>query len=424
MKRLFLFLAATCTFAQRLDLTRQGAEQLALANNPRVKVSQLLTELQGQVVRETRAGEVPNVNGNLTAVEAEDGSRLSSGALTASRLLEHAGIGIQVNQLITDFGRTRNLIASERLRERAQQANSKATAEDIILAADQVFYQALQAQTTLDVATQTVKTRQALVDQVNALTSSKLKSELDLNFSQVYLSQAKLLQVDARRNLENAQATLAAVLGRDKATSYHLVEDAGPLPTLPPNPDEAAVTALQNRPDLHALQLTTNADSKFATAQKRQLLPTISALGVAGYTPLGSAQYFPENWYGAVGVNISVPIFNGSRFHAQAAEAEAQARIDSEHARDLRDRIARDVRIAWNTAAAARQRVDVTAELLSQVNAALSLAQTRYNLGLSSIVELSQAQLGQTQAAIDDANARAGYRLAYAAFLFQTAANH
>jgi outer membrane protein len=106
-----------------------------------------------------------------------------------------------------------------------------------------------------------------------------------LNFSQVYLSQAKLLQVDAQSNVENAQATLPAVLGQDKTTSYHLVEDAGTLPTLPLNPDEATISALQSRPDLHPVQLARDADTKFATAQKRQLLPTISALGVGGLHP-------------------------------------------------------------------------------------------------------------------------------------------
>ena len=112
-----------------------------------------------------------------------------------------------------------------------------------------------------------------------------------------------------------------------------------------------------------------------------------------------------------MGVNIGVPIFNCFRFRAQAAEAEAQVRITSEHARDLQNRIARDVRIAWHTAAAARQRVDVAVQLVSQANSAFLLAQTRYTLGLSSIVELRQAQLGQTQAAIENANARAAYRL-------------
>ncbi len=162
------------------QLTRQQAEQLALRNNPRVRVSTLLTELQGQVVRETRSNELPTVSSNLTAVEANEASRLSAGGLTASRLLEHAGMGVTVNQLISDFGRTRNLIASERLREKARQADAEATAEEIILAADQAFFQTLEAQSTLEVTTRTVETRQALVDQVEALSRSKLKSELDL----------------------------------------------------------------------------------------------------------------------------------------------------------------------------------------------------------------------------------------------------
>jgi outer membrane protein TolC len=172
MKLALLLLAAACAFAQSPDLTREEAERIALGNNPRVKISQLLTELQGQVVRETRSGELPNVSGNLTAVEAEEGSRLSSGALTASRLLEHAGMDIQVNQLITDFGRTRNLVASERLRQKARQADAQATEQDIVLAADQAFYQALQAQTTLEVATQTVSSR--LVRSASTLASRSL----------------------------------------------------------------------------------------------------------------------------------------------------------------------------------------------------------------------------------------------------------
>src|SRR4051794_23057621 len=132
-------------------LTRRQAEQLALANNPRVKVSKLLTELQGQVVRETRSNELPTVSSNLTAVEANEASRLSAGGLTASRLLEHAGMGIAVNQLISDFGRTRNLVASEKLREKARQADAEASAQDIVLAVDQAFYQTLEAQSTLEV---------------------------------------------------------------------------------------------------------------------------------------------------------------------------------------------------------------------------------------------------------------------------------
>jgi outer membrane protein len=60
--------------------------------------------------------------------------------------------------------------------------------------------------------------------------------------------------------------------------------------------------------------------------------------------------------------------------------------------------------------------------LLNQANQSLGLAQTRYRLGLSSIVELSQAQLQQTEADIGHTNAEYQYRLALAALNFQIGA--
>jgi len=71
----------------------------------------------------------------------------------------------------------------------------------------------------------------------------------------------------------------------------------------------------------------------------------------------------------------------------------------------------------------AYQRVAVTEELLREANLALSLAQTRYQLGLSSIVELSQAQFQQTDAAIGNTDAQYQYRLALATLNYQTGAN-
>lgn len=87
---------------------------------------------------------------------------------------------------------------------------------------------------------------------------------------------------------------------------------------------------------------------------------------------------------------------------------------------DFRNRIARDVRTAWLNANTAYARLSVTRQLLDQSNLALDLAATRYRLGLSSIVELSQAQLQQTQAQIGNAQAAYDYRLALAVLRYQT----
>jgi len=401
-------------------LSRLQAEQIALANNPGVRIGQLIARIQHQAVRERRADEMPTLSGNLTAVEANEGSRLSSGYLTASTLLEHAGMGVQIGQLITDFGRTRNLVASAQLQEKARIADAEASRQDIVLATDQVFFAVIEAQETLRVAQQTVSARQTLADQVSALTSSKLRSDLDLSFAQVNLSQAKLLQLNAQNDLDAAKAALSAVLGYDRQMNFQLVNDESSLPPLPPSPEALIAQAMQNRPDLQSLRFDELAAQKFSKAQHEQLLPTISALGVAGATPVGSSQYFNSNWYGAVGGNVSIPIFNGFRFTAQAAQAALQAQTATEQARTLRDQVARDVRTAWLNANTALQRVTVTAELLKQANTALDLAKTRYDLGLSSIVELSQAELQQTEAAIGNANARSQYEFSISTINFQT----
>ena len=101
-------------------------------------------------------------------------------------------------------------------------------------------------------------------------------------------------------------------------------------------------------------------------------------------------------------------------------EAQLRAQAVAQQTRQLKDVIVRDVQTAWLDANNAFTRLGVTAQLLNQANESLGLAQTRYKLGLSSIVELSQAQLQQTEANITNTNAQYQYRLTLAALNFQT----
>ena len=409
-----------------MHLTRAEAEQLAIKNNPRISVGKLIGLAQHQVYRESRAAELPTFTGAMTAVDANEGSRIGAGSLTASRLLEHAGAGVTARQLLTDFGHTANLVASSKLLEKAANANGLATTEDIVLATDQAFYNVLQARALLTVARQTVTTRQSVEHQIDELAQNKLKSNLDLSFAQVNLSQARLLQLDAQNNVDSTLAALTAVLGFDKQEQYELVDETTQVPAPPPDVDVLITTALQQRPDLQALTFDQQAAEKVRRAQRDLLLPSINALGIAGVTPVRPdcfggcfPNYFVSSWYGAAGVNMSIPIFNGFLFSAQASEAGFRAKAAAENTRDLRDIVVRDVRTAWLAANTAFQRVSVAEELSRQADLSLSLAQSRYNLGLGSIVELSQAQLQQTDAAIAYVNAQYQYRLSLSTLNFE-----
>src|SRR5450755_4501336 len=131
MKYVFLKLVALClavgipaaaqsTAATGQMLTLAQAEQLALKNNPRVAVGRLLALAEGQLVREVRAAELPTITGNLTAVDSHAGSRITAGALNNPIVYERVAGGVSVSQLITDFGRTHNLVSSANLRAKAE----------------------------------------------------------------------------------------------------------------------------------------------------------------------------------------------------------------------------------------------------------------------------------------------------------------
>jgi outer membrane protein len=399
-------------------LSLKDAQALALKNNPQISAARLNALASQQVTREVRSNLWPTAAINLTAVDANPGTRITAGGLNNPIIYQRAAAGATVTQLLTDFGRTTNLVASANLAAKAESQNALATKEQILLAVDQAFYSSLQAHAVLTVAQETVKERQTVASQVDALFQSKLKSGLDLSFANVNLAQAKLLLLDAQNNQNAALAGLSAVLGFPNLQEFQLAEDSTPTDQPPANVDELISTALSVRPEVLALEFQSASAKKFQTAERDLLFPDIRALGAVGDTPVRNP--IVSNWYGAVGVNVNIPVFNGFLYPARAHEASLRSQAAQEKLRDLRDRISRDVRTSWLNATTAYDRLSVTQQLVDQADLALNLAQSRYNLGLGSIVELSQAQLQQTQAKITDAQAGYDYRLALAVLQYQT----
>jgi outer membrane protein len=403
---------------QPTSLSLKQAEALALKNNPQISAARLIALASQQVTREARSSLWPTATADLTAVDSRDNSRITAGGLNNPIIYQRAAAGVIVSQLITDFGRTKNIGASASFAAKAEDQNAAATKEQVLLAVDQAFYNALQAHAVLSVAQQTVTARQTVADQVGALYQSKLKSQLDFSFANVNLAQAKLLLLDAENSENAALATLSAVLGYATAQNFQLVEDTTPVTAPPGNVDKLVSEAFANRPEILSLGFQYQSATKFQTAERDLMLPNIRALGAVGDTPVRNPVL--SNWYGAVGVNVEIPLFNGFLYSARSREASLRAQATQDRLRDLRDRISRDVRTSWLNANTAYQRLAVTQQLLDQANLALDLAQTRYKLGLSSIVELSQAQLQQTQAQISNVQAGSDYRLALAVLRYET----
>jgi outer membrane protein len=399
------------------NLTLVQAKDYALRQHPRIRSAVASAQAAQSVVKEVRSAELPTLSGEVTGIEAQHSTVLAAGAIQTSSLYTRFASGIALSQLVTDFGQTRDLTQSAGLRARSESSTADAVRQQVLFQVEEAYFQALSASSVLDAARAAVNTRDVTLRQILALAESAMRSTLDVRFAEVALSQAQLDLEQAENAAAAAQANLSEALGLDSAVTFHLNDEplAGALDA---TPDARIQEALSKRPELAALNLDREAAHRYAQAEGKLKLPTVSLLGVAGGIPAGDPR-LPDT-YAAAGVNINIPILNGGLFSARREEAEQRAvKVDND-ARDLAIRVARDVRVAWLEATTAARRMDVTATLVAQANEALRLAQTRYDAGLGSIVELSQAQLNQTSAQIQNASARYEYQSRRAALDYAT----
>jgi outer membrane protein len=415
--RLFIF-ASAVTFISALasaqtaqTLSLQEAEQIAIQNHPQIQAATALASAAEAQVREVRASYYPNANGSLTGAEAVDSNRIGAGVLNSPAVFDKYANGFSISQLVTDFGRTHQLAKSSNLHARAQQENVVTSRADVLLQVDQSYFGVLRAQALLRVAQQTVSERQLVSNQVTQMAANLLKSQLDVTFANVDLAQSQLLLIQAQNNLQASYADLTRALGFADQRTYNLIEQVQ-TPAPPMDLTSLIQQAMMNRPELISQQFEVSAAQTFATAERDLWFPTISAVGAAGLIPFHTVVNATglNDQYAAAGFNVNIPISNGHSFGALRNEATARALAQQQNLRDLQDRIVRDVNKAWLDANSGYQRLSVVQQLVNQATLALNLAQARYQLGLSSIVELTQAQLNLTQAQIEQVDATYDYQ--------------
>lgn len=413
-----LGLAAHVAAAQTGErLTLHEAEQRALASHPAIKAAQDLADAASEAVHESRAAYLPTVAAGVTGAQAEQGSRIAAGGLNNPIILPRFATGVSVGQLVTDFGRTKALVQSSALRADTQRLATDSRRADVLLQVDRAYFTALRAGAVQKVANDVVKERQLVVDQVSALTASGLRSSLDLSFAKVNLSEAQLQQVQAQNDVQAAFAALSTAMGAPASGAYSLLEE--PLPAAPPDDSTPLVQqALRDRPDLAAERFAGQAALKLADAESATWLPTVSVVGAFGVSPYRTETL--ASHYAAAGVTVTMPVTTGGLLVARRAEASLRAQAEAQRLHDLENTVTRDVRTAWLDTRAGFLRVGLADQLRTQAADAEDLAQARYDAGLGSIVELSQAQLAKMRAEIESATARYEYQIRLAALKYQT----
>jgi outer membrane protein TolC len=387
-------------------LTLQQAVNVALEKNPLRKAAMAETRVASADVREARSFLMPRLTFSETATRGNDpvyvfGSKLRQQRFTVGDFaLNKLNTPLPFGNFTTRFGGSWNLFdsfASWHGVNRAKQMNAAAghqlerTDQEIVFRVVDSYYGVLLAMKQLDVAEQSAKTAQAILDRSQARFESGLAVESDFLSAKVRMVARQQELIRARNNVDLARAQLDTAMGVAMDVLFQpaeaLTERTLPIPALP----EAEKQALANRPDLKRIAAEEAAQRQSVSIAKSSFGPRVNAF--AGWemdNPTFVAGGGGNNWLG--GIEVQFDIFQGGARRAELSRQRALEEKVVAMKQAASDGVRLEVRRAYYDVDASRQQIEVARAVIAQAQESLRINQDRYDSGLSTITDLLGAE--------------------------------
>lgn len=388
------------------SLTLQQAVNMALEKNPLRKAAMAETKVASADVREARSFLMPRLTFSETATRGNDpvyvfGSELRQQRFTVGDFaLNKLNTPLPFGNFTTRFGGSWNLFdsfASWHGVTRAKQMNEAAghqlerTDQEIVFRVVDAYYGVLLATKQLDVAVQSAKTAQAIMDRSQARFESGLVVESDFLSAKVRMAARQQELIRARDNVDLTRAQLNTAMGVVMDTLFQpseaLAERTLPIPALP----EAEKQALASRPDLKRVAAEEAAQRQSVSIAKSSFGPRVNAF--AGWetdNPTFLAGGGGNNWLG--GIEVQFDIFQGGARRAELSRQRALEEKVVAMKQAASDGVRLEVRRAYYDVDASRQQVEVARAAIAQAQESLRINQDRYDSGLSTITDLLGAE--------------------------------
>ncbi len=391
----------------------QKAIDTALQNHPAVQEANANLKASEARTEQVRSLYYPQVyaNADTTAGAGRTNPRfLVGGALLQQNQSIFAG-GVIANQRIYDFGFTSNLVESSQFAARAQEQDVNARRALVILNVQRTYLSSLKRRVLVQIAEQTVRERGLITAQVETLYRQQLKSKLDFDLARVELVNAESFLIRTRNDLKSSFADLNRAMGVPGQEDY-VLEDVS-VDVKPTRPLESLIGDSLSHPELQRLkEQTASAEAKLV-ATKRQYLPIVSAIASGGtFEPFDPRQNQQTGGWWTAGALVSMPLFTGFLIENQIHEARAQRNAADAATTNIEQALTQQVTNAYLDTTTFAQQIKLGEELVKTAQEALQLAKQRYKLGLGSIVEVTQSEVGLTAAQTKLAEAQYDYKIA------------
>ncbi|WNG40090.1 TolC family protein [Archangium violaceum] len=397
---------------QQRVLTLEEALRTAQERQPQLRQAQANTTAANARVDQNFSSLLPQVNANASYSRSLRDGGTGQNTTDPTGIITRQGLnlGASVNQLIWDFGRTTGRWRASQQSAEAQKANESQTLLDVLANVQTAYFNVLAQQALVQVAQETLENEKAHLAQVQAQVQVGTRPEIDLLQQRTAVANARVQLIQAQNNAATSKAQLNQAMGVEGSTQYTVREEVvGQVEGENQTVDALVDVAFQSRPDLTATEHELRAQELTISATRANYWPSFSASVSA--TESGPN---PSNLdWGLTGqIGLSWPIFQGGITRAQVREQQANLSSVQAQRDALRQQVRLEVERAQLSVTAARESLAAAEEALTNARERLRLAEGRYRAGVGNIIELSDAQLSATNAAVQ--RVQASYNLATA----------
>lgn len=368
--------------------TLEDCLEYGLASHPEIKSAKSSVQMQKASVMSAKSNYDLSLNGSV--------SFSANGADRISRKHEESkSESLSISQRIFDIKSTlQKKIANENLKSAQKQYDSKLIDQAVKIKA--AYFKAQQKRAVLKVRMETLERYERHLNKVESFVEVGTYAPFDITKAQVDVANARVSLISAKNDLKNALIAVAQAIGMEGSINLAPYTNTE-LPKFDVSDFQALVKEAMERPDVKSKEASLKAADYSLEKAKNNLMPSVSASG--GYSWRGANT--PQNRGWDAGLSINLPIFDGRNTKALVMSAKGSKLNSEASLESLKLSVYNELETAVADFTDAIERHEANKILVKNASESLELAEARYNVGMGSIIELSDAQVDYAKARAD-----------------------
>lgn len=412
---IFLTLISISANAQDMDLSYEEAVKIALKQNVTLRTQQNEMKVVTAEKKQSRGEIAPSLSARLNGGRANGNQFIENEAKVINTTSENLYGSLNANINIFSGLSQMNSIKLNNANFEAQRQLINRTSQDVVFIVTNQYLQVLLDTELYEIAKDNLKTQELLHLQIDAMVEAGNRAKSDVYDQLATVKNMELLALQANNNLSNDKRLLAITLQLDPTVEIKVSNPGWNLDEIRMaefNLDELYDLSMTNRPDLKQFRSNETVASKNVSISKANFAPSLygyynisSRYNDSSFGDLNQ-QFTIDNRRMEYGLQLSIPIYSGLRNRTTYVRQKVMADNSKINTENLRKTILNDVRNAYQNFQDVRAAYEVSIAQYDAADMALKVQKEKYNLGVGSLIELTNSNNNFVYAASRQAQAR------------------